>query len=196
MDKNDFIKRAYEPYYEESLYALSISIPIYILIFIVLILLKQEVLLIIIFLPYIIFSELILIHRISVFSFIEKQKELTVTKELTVLDIRQEISWTGKWESPLRKIYSKEMKVDRYKIICVDSEGKKYILRSAMSGKRWQIFSDAMFIWEKRRKGVTATNRKCTRNYPVLNITYGKLSRVILYYNGKDDLSYMLNRTF
>ena len=85
---------------------------------------------------------------------------------------------------------------DRYKIICLDGEGKKYVLRSAMSGKRYHIFYDAMFIWEKLRKGVTRANRKCTRNYPVLNITYGKLTKVVWHYNGNNDLSYMLNKTF
>jgi len=96
--------------------------------------------------------------------------------KLIKLDV--ENSFSNKCGGIIPELY-KERGVNRYYIDCITEDGKKIKLHSVMSGKKAQYLDD---------NGV-----KINKN---VTIVYGALSKIIIRYEDKDDLSRKMNMMF
>ena len=118
------------------------------------------------------------VYRIAILSWIEMAGKVFVTQSLILEEIKEESSPSGRWGSIIPQLYPKKANYGRYKILCRTEEGKRFKLRCAVNGKNYQIIGNQ--IWDgpgwKR------------------SVTYGRFSHVILRYNDKDDISFILSR--
>lgn len=76
----------------------------------------------------------------------------------------------------VRTFYDEKLLVDIYKVTGKREDGKKLVLTEAMSCHKCGII------------------RKAINDGRSFNITYGKLSKIIISYNGKDDTSFILTK--
>jgi len=104
-----------------------------------------------------------------------------VCKKITIESIIEEASWSGyAFTSVMSKLYPKELRVTRYKLRCKDITGKVVVLRSAMSGKKFQIIQDRLYY----SKPTTCS------------VVYGKKTHIILFYEKKIEWCDVLNHKF
>lgn len=117
-------------------------------------------------------------YRIAILSWIEKAGGEYITQSLILEEIREENALSGRWGSVIPNLYPAKERYGRYKVLCRGENGKRIKLRCAVNGKNWQIIADQI------------------RNGPGWrrSVTYGRYSRVILQYNDRDDLAFILNR--
>lgn len=181
--KKKIASKVYEPYHREASYCLGISVIVITFLILLGVVLSSYVdnnQVFLLFLPMILlyfFAEIFLNFRISILAFFEKRECNWENQELTILKISEDISFSGKFHSVIRKLYPKEMEFDRYRIVCEDKNGKKVVLKSAMSNKkRWKIVQR---IFEQ--KSLTC------------NIYYGKHTQVVMYYKSTEHWTDVLN---
>ena len=165
-------KRAYAPYRREALYCVAIGIAI-VSVGSVLFYLYDIHNIIpwfpIIFLCYLLI-EIFLNYRIAILSYVEQIFNLTAIDEFKLIKIYDAHSLSGKYgESIINSLYSKKLNMGSYKIKAKGS--KKIKLRTAISGKKWQIISDNIYL-------CSADNVK---------VTYGKITHIIISFDKKDD---------
>ncbi len=125
-------------------------------------------------------AEISIRYSITILSRVEINGRLFETKPVVLEKIIEQGSsgeYNRKYSSIIYRVYPKEACYGRYIILCRTEDGKRIKLRCAVSGKNRQLITTQ--IWN-------GPGWKRT-------VTYGRLSRVILWYNDKDDLSYVLN---
>ena len=185
MDKKSIAKNAYAPYIKESLYCVEIFALVAGLILIIFAAFSVATGINVYIVPVIILSvyavlDCILNHWLSILSAFERKCDWLECK-LTIKAIKTEASWSGHmWESAIKKLYPKAWRVDRYKLICEDVDGKKIVLRSVMRGKKYQIIQDRVF---------NSLPTECS-------IMYGRYTKIVMYYKGKDIWTDKLNHMF
>ncbi len=128
--------------------------------------------------PAFFFIEVIVNYRIGLLALWERKKQLFVSTKVCIIEMREEYSPSGRWNSIIPKLYPPHLGVNRYRLIVKDSIGNMIILRCAMSGKKWQLIHDNI------GDGI-GWNRL---------VTYGKLTHIILSFDDKDDTSFKFNR--
>ncbi len=95
------------------------------------------------------------------------------------MHITEDYSPSSHWGSVIPKLYPKQLNVSRNKLICTDEGGKTLRLRTAMSGKKWQLLFDSIESDPQPRAN-----------------TFGKLTHIVISYDDKDDLCFQLNHNF
>lgn len=185
LEKNAL--KAYQPYYEESSYCIWIYVVV-------------SFVLVAVFLAfghYAHDSKIMVIgaciigiyaiceffanHRLAVAALIESKKKNWKKQKLTIRKIKTEASWSGHlWESVIPKLYPKGQSVSRYKIICMDENGQKVVLRIVMGGKKYQIIQDRVF---------QSLDTRCT-------IYYGAKSKIIIFFESNDVWTDRINHMF
>ena len=182
MDSNKVeYSRAYSPYRKEALYCFIVDILILIVSFIVIFSIKLETYTIQLLwiIPVYLIAEVFLNYRLALLSLIEEKcRGGTVLATVEIKRISRESSLSGRWESVIPKLYPKEMRVERYKINCTDPNGKKIVLRRAMSMKNAQLFDKMIECDSMRRR----------------TVVIGKYSHIIVKYCDKDDFAFILSR--
>ena len=179
-------QKAYRPYRLESIYCIITYVIVVLVLFIVFLAfgynnkIKMTGIYISIIVVYTI-CNFFFNHLIHVMTTIEYKKKNWIKQELTICQIKKEASWSGHlWESIIPKLYPKEQLVDRYKIICTDKNGKEVILRSVMGGKKYQIIQDRIY---------NSLDTKCI-------IHYGKMSRIIIFFESNNIWTDKINHMF
>ncbi len=122
------------------------------------------------FIPFCYTVECFLNYKVSLLSKIEYRYNKYTIIRLRIAKLKIELSWSGSRSdhfnaSALKKLYPKNMHVEKYRIICYDELGKKYRLRMVMSGKKWEKMLKLI-----ERRGDT-----------YVPITFGKLTKVVLW---------------
>lgn len=175
-------EKAYEPYFEEAIYCLENYI-IACLAVIILFILCSFVFavnmwpLITLALGILTILECLGNFRLSFLAKLENRRLLWIKRNLTIIKITEDFSTSTRWGSILPKLYPKNQRMNRYKLICVDQNQKRYKLRSAMSGKKYQIIQDRLFELK---------NTSC-------EIHYGKYSHIIMLYKNHEEWTDKLN---
>ena len=171
MDLDEMKKRAYAPYRREALYCFAIDITI-VAVGIVLFYLYDMHNIIpwfpLIFAFYLLI-EIFLNYWIAILSYVEQIFNLMTTDEIKLIKIYNAHSLSGKYGSIINSLYSKKLNMGSYRIKAYGS--KKIKLRTAISGKKWQIISDNIYLG----------------NADNVRLTYGKLTHIIISFDKKDD---------
>lgn len=130
------LEKRLQPYIRESL--TSFCIASLINLFIVVVAIINDVLrypfLIMGALYYI--TEYLFNSRLGIKASWDKKHKATYSETVEMIEIKDDIQFTGKWNSLLATFYPKELHVERYRIICKTDSQKKIIIRSAMSHDR------------------------------------------------------------
>lgn len=159
------------PYYLEALLAFGIDFVVIILAWIVFLLASRgnDLDLVIYYVGW--FSIIYLIiacllhYNMAILGFIDQRTKSVKTKEVYVIDQKIESSWSGwQWNSNVGKLYPNK-NVERYKIKCIDKNGKKVSFRMVMSCRQFIHFINLFFLDDNKRRA---------------SITYLKFSRVVL----------------
>lgn len=186
FDKENITQRAYSPYNKMALYALPVTILIVFLSLIGACLLGYilNVSFLFIFLPVallFITIQILLEYKTPLISLFERKRCEWVTEELTIQKIVKEYDFSSPWYTrTLPKLYSKEQNVDQYKLICRNQAGKRVVLRTAMSAKKYQLLQDRIF---------SNHSTNCT-------VSYGKYSKIVMLYRSPDAWTDQLNHMF
>ncbi len=126
---------------------------------------------------FFLFIRIYKVYYPAVISFVEISNHTFNTKVLQIKSICEDDSWTGRWENKISKQFPAQLHINKYILKCVDAQGRNLCLRSVMGRKTYNALSNALL-------DDVPINR---------TIIYGKLSRVIIKYADKDDLSFILN---
>jgi len=120
--------------------------------------------------------------RYLIYPSIEIRFHKCICAELQIVRIRFDNTMIKRYGGNIMPdLYDKKQDVDRYKFICLDSKGKKVVLRAAISYKRKDSLFDAL---EK------------TNPLPC-SVTYGKFTHIIWHFdNKKDQWADYYNHTF
>ena len=172
---------AYSPYRKEALYCLGIDGIVAFVCCAVFFLQKVHTFAPALFLiiPGYFILEMLINYRLAILSFIEERNQSYIQKEISIVGMKIEDSASGRWESAIPKLYAKNLRMNRYKIMCIDSNKEKISLRRVMSNKNAQLLSDKIHDESPLRR----------------TVVIGKYSRIILKYCDKDDVSFVLSRT-
>ena len=124
--------------------------------------------------------ETVLNFRLSLLALFE-EKSLKFKKEaLSIERISGDHSFSGHYGSIIPKLYDRKLRVDRYKLICRNEQGKKVALRTVMSGKKYQLLQDRLF---------NSCDCGC-------DIIYGKYTKIVLFYGSKELWTDKMNHLF
>ena len=174
---------SYRPYRKEALHCLGIFICILLTLSIPIALLAytwdSRILawFILLTVGYIV-VDCILIYRLSLISVYENKKCDWSIQKLTITKISQEFSWAFHWSADgISRLYPKELHFDKYKVVCKNEMGSRVVLRTAISGKKYQIIQNRLF------ENLDTT---CT-------IYYGKHSKIIMLYKSNKTWTDQLN---
>ena len=126
--------------------------------------------------------ECILNFRIAIRIFFEKRMCEWNTSEIIITKVEREYSASGPWleGSVLPKLYSADQHVDRYKLICMNRKGKKLVLRTVLSLKKYRFIQERIFA---------ELPMECV-------VHYGKYSKIVMFYQSKEDWCDKLNHMF
>ncbi len=179
MDLSDKAYASYIPYRKEAGYCLCIDIVIitFLVIFLLAMNIHQFAPHLFVFCLLFIIIEIFTNYRIALLSFLEIRSHKFVTTELYLVEIGEEFSLSGKWGSQMLKLYSPQMMVRRYRFIFKAHNGKRLVLRCAMSAKKAQKVKD-----------VLAEKETISRR-----IIFGKYTHIILKCDDKDEIASVLN---
>lgn len=170
------VERCYKPYLDESLYAFIRDGAMFFIcvLFLIIIMLvenrfEKELIVTLSLMMILLFVFLFLITLwIPVLSAIERKycgyKEIELRIERIELEY---CFFTGiKGRSCIRKLYPETMGIDRFIIICRDENNKKVKLRSIMTQKKDRMILDYIEAHKEEN----------------LSLTYGNLTKIVLYY--------------
>lgn len=184
--KKKFAKKAYKPYFFEARHCFMIYVLVSLIISVLFIAFSMIYdtntipFLVSVLVIYLI-ADCLLNYRLSFMAMLEMKSLHWNKQELTIVKISKDYAWSGYlWTSVLPKLYPKEQRVDKYKLICKEESGENIVLRSVMSGKKYQIIQDRIF---------DSMPTKCT-------IYYGKISKIIMYYKNDEPWTDILNHNF
>ena len=174
------LHNAYEPYNREALYCLRVDILLVLGLVIAFTLFGgwNYPQLYWVF-PFYFLLELIFNYSLAILGFFERKLGLFLQKKIKIVRITEDYSPSGHWGSVIPKLYPKQVNVSRNKLICTDEDGKRLRLRSAMSGKKWQLLFDS----------IEANPSQCT-------VTFGKLTHIVISYDDQNELCFQLNHNF
>lgn len=175
----DYLKKAYSPYYEEMYHCLLIDIPILLIGFLLMFILNAPLVLYA-FIGVLFGVEIFLNYKLPILSLFERKFSMYSTESFDLIRLADEWSASGHLGSVMTSLYPDKMRVCRYKILSLNSQRKKFKLRCVMSAKKSQILSDKIL----REKSLKAT------------ITYGRLTRIVIKYEDKDEWAKILNLKF
>lgn len=195
---------AYEPYRREALYCLRVDL---------LIVFCGAIIVTIAGMPriwpsfYWIFPaylliELFLNYSLALIGTMEQRRELFIRRQVRIQKITREHSFSGRWGSVISKLYPPNLMVDRYKMICLDENGEKLTLRSAMSLKKYRLLIERIdpacrrYHRGRRHERPKPIDRTAPTELPLWTVTIGKYSHIILSYDDKDELCDFLNYQF
>lgn len=170
------LKRAYEPYRNEAKTALLWWIILWIImaIGVVLSFLYGELYSMIatVLLAIYIYIYWRVFHRHLFYPAIEIKFHQCACADLQIIAIKAENTYSSRgFGNIMPELYDKKLHVDRYKIICRNSSGRKIILRCVMSQKRKLLLLDAI---------------KSSSPLPC-SVTYGKFTHIIWHFDNKND---------
>lgn len=173
--------RAYSPYRKEALYCFAIDVIIVIVGIATLVCLglpHYAPVLFLIFPGYFVL-EILINYRLAILSIIEERTQNYILKDVSIIGMRVEDSASGRWGSVVPKLYPGNIGMNRYKILCIDSNKHKLSLRRVMSNKNAQLLSDKIY------------------DVSILpsTVVIGRYSRIILKYCDEDGVAFVLNRT-
>ena len=174
MDSHKAAVSAYEPYFKEALFCLWLDIIIALIISVFLIMTKVTFLLWII--PIFFVFELFVNFRIAVLAIFERRKSRYATKNVYITDLHIEDSASGHWGSILPRLYPSNLQIERYRLTCTGSDGEKIMLRCAMSTAKRKILNKFL-------------GKNC-----MLKVTYGRMSKIVVKYDGAESDMYRLNQ--
>ena len=175
--------RAYAPFYKESLYCFRNFVCLFLLLLIVFSVFAylwghKFLWFFFVIVVFYVLVDCLLNYRLTFVSMYENKKCDWVSQELTIKKISKSFSWSSPWyASTMSKLYSKELNFDRYNIICTNNLGEKVVLKTAISGKKYQIIQNRIF------------ENLCTKCY----IYYGKYSKIIMFYKNSENWTDQLN---
>lgn len=108
----------------------------------------------------------------------ERRRSTWLEQELTIIQIKQAFSVSGQWleGSCIPRLYPKAQRMDAYVLICKNAQEKQVVLRTAISGQKWQILQDRL----------CDRPLKCT-------VRYGAYSRIVMWYLSDDPTTDKLN---
>ena len=121
-------------------------------------------------------------HRYLFYPAIEIKFHQCVCADLQVIAVKPENTYSSRsFGNIMPELYDKKLQVDRYKIICRDSAGRKITLRCVMSQKRKLLLLDAI---------QSSSALSCS-------VTYGRFTHVIWRFdNDHDTWADRFNHTF
>ena len=187
FDKKSIAIRAYSPYYREALYCLALSVRDIIVIvlsyFLVFFISNMEPWkLYIAILVFYVLAISTIYYRVSILTLFEKKSCKWTVEKLAIQKIVQEASFSNHpcGKRTITKLYPKDVRMDRYKLICQNAEGKRVVLRTAMSGKKFQLIQDRIYY---------SLPTEC-------KISYGKYSKIVMFYKSKELWTDQLNHLF
>lgn len=170
------IERCYKPYLDESLYAFirDIAISFACVLFLIIIMFlenrfEKELIVTLSLIMILLFMFILLTTLgIPILSAIERKYCGCKESKLRIERVELEYCFfTGiKGRSCISKLYPETMGIDRFKIICRDENNKKVKLRSIMSKKKDGMILDYIEAHKEEN----------------LLLTYGKLTKIVLYY--------------
>ena len=187
LNKEEFERKAYSPYRKESQHCFSlfvfISLIFCILSCVLSAIFNRNLMFLFIF-ALLIYSllECILNFRIAILIFFEKRMCEWNNNEIIITKITKEHSASGPWleGSALPKLYSADQHVNRYKMICINKKGEKIVLRTVLSIKKYRFIQERIFA---------ELPMECI-------VHYGKYSKIIMFYQSKEDWCDKLNHIF
>ena len=174
MDSHKVAVNAYEPYFKEALFCLWFDIIIELIISAFLVLIKVAFLLWII--PIFFVFELFANFRIAVLAIIERRKSRYAIKDVYITDLHIEDSASGHWGSILPRLYPPNLQIERYRLTCTGPDGKKIMLRCAMSTSKRRILNKFL-------------GKNC-----ILKVTYGRMSKIVVKFDGAEIDMHRLNQ--
>lgn len=116
--------------------------------------------------------------RLALLSVFEEHRQLYIQKEVQIIRLDEDWDFYGKWNNILPKLYPPKTGVNRRKLRCVDSDGNKLILRSALGQKNAQLLLDEIYS-------------KIGNKHTIL---YGKYTHIIVKFVGNDNTAFRLSR--
>lgn len=180
MDLNKYEIAHYLPYRKEAMYCFTLDIVIVVVICVLFFVMEIQFYMPVLFLilPTYFIIESFFNYRLALLSFFEVCKNSYMSKDVYIVDINIENSASGHWGSIISKLYPKAVGMERYKIICVDTNNVKLTLRSAMSNKNSQLLTDGIRMTKPLKR----------------TVVFGRYSHIVLKYLDDDDLAFILNR--
>ena len=191
MDSNNkkhFERKVYEPYFKEVSHCfyndIFLASVLLVLVIVISILISDYYFLILYTKVFVIFLiiEYLFIYHIFFKIIFERRKYDWCNQKVTIIKIVNEYSFSGnRLQGPIiPRLYPAKARVNRYKLICQNEDGKIIRLRSVMSAKK-------CFVIENRLSKSLSTN--CT-------IYYGKHSKIVMFYKGEEKWTDLLNHIF
>ena len=186
MDFNKYSKRAYAPYFKESIHCIEVfvfvSIILLVLFSILFVYLEiSAYYILIIGLVVYALLDCAFNHRLSILAVTEMRKGDWIKQEVVIKDIILEHSSSGYMgQSVIPKLYPKELGMERYKLVCENEKKEKVVLRTVMSRRKHKLLVNQIFI-EKGAKSF---------------IYYGKRTKIVLCYKSGEAWTDTLNHMF
>lgn len=172
-----FIERAYEPYLQLTLHCFCKDIIICVLCNAALLVFGAHVIIpeLFLWIPVFLVAECFFVYKVALLGLIEKMLKKVETEKLTLIKMRPEYDASARFgNSVMDKLYPEKMMVNRYKIICKNDKGRQCIIRFAGSRKKMQLINDII-----------------QKNTATVCVTYGKLSKVAFFFEGRHDINSM-----
>jgi hypothetical protein len=121
---------------------------------------------------------IIFIYKIALISIYEVRNDCKVKKSIKIVKIKNTLSLASRWENIVSKLYDSNLNVERYKMKCIDENGKTIELNCIVPMK------SIVFLNEHTKRNPEARH----------NVLIGKYSKVIIQFCDQDGVSMEYNR--
>ena len=118
-------------------------------------------------------------YGILIMAYIERKNYWYKKKKVKVSVLKKEIEFNSKTGRLMPTLFAERYRVDSYILKCYSEEGIPLRFRGTLSGKQWQLLHEKII---EEREPVNVV------------ITYGKLTHIVIKYDGQDELWQHLNR--
>ena len=172
---------AYFPYQVEAIYHLVIDIIIFFVMFFIFILTKlPRSFFAFIFIGVVLYFSfaIVFIYKIALISIYEIRNNCREKKTIKILEIKNTLSLASRYENIISKLYDSNLNVERYKMKCIDENGKAIVLNCIVPMK------SIVFLDEHTKRNPEAKH----------NVLIGKYSKVIIQFCDQDGVSMEYNR--